>query len=628
MITVTDWDASVLALADSVVPDIPRIRVVLDQLGIRNADYEDPEDYVASAFVNAAGRGKALAFQAALVKEGLVVAGRAGAAAEIERGVLDRLASLQTFSSAVYTPTDARVAARRMLLACDLVCRVDVDEKQAGTGILVAPTLVATAAHVVQDLVDVSDPTAPVAQADSTSRVTVTFGDVADLLDDDEKPTRLPGRQVPLSTRWLAYFSPPAPNELAGATFVFDSVEGIGAEGPWDVAILRLAERQPFHTTAPRKRLPRKPFQVHVLHHPSDGRGQGLPMLWSIGRVDRRLGDPPLRLLHSANTSGGSSGAPVFDAEFRVVGLHQAGRLSAAVHEDEANNRAVPVVPWAPRLAALELPETAPPVPAVQLVDGAGAAVTRVVIGRAETRERIWRGMGLGAAAQDRLLAVLAPSPGLGLRFTKHLVHALVTPFGGAYAALDVANAQGDDAETFAAKVAGAFAAQVPAPGSEGLTTRQRDTRNRTAPALAETLNRIAGQSGAWLVLEGFESSASRPSAAVLDLVRQLVLQLPHTAGLRLVLAGWQESLPSGFEACVEYLAPPTADDIARTLLPAETAADVVAKLRPLVEPALAESHAALPGAGPYEVAEGARRRLALTVGPIIGALVASGGAG
>jgi hypothetical protein len=621
----TDWDARVLALAASVVPDIPRIRVVLDQLGIRNADYEDPGDYVASAFVNAAGRRKVLAFQAALVKEGLVVAGPAGAAAAIEQGVFDRLASLQTFSSAVYAPTDARVAARRMLLACDLVCRIDVDEKQAGTGVLVAPTLVATAAHVVQDLVDLSDPTAPVARPDSTRLLTVTFGDVADLLDDDEKPTRLPGRQVSLSTRWLAYFSPPAPNELTAGTFVLDSVEGIGAEGPWDVAILRLAERQPFHSTAPRKRLPRKPFQVHVLHHPSDGRGQGLPMLWSIGRVDRRLGDPPLRLLHSANTSGGSSGAPVFDAEFRVVGLHQAGRLSAPVHEDEANNRAVPVVPWAPRLAALELPEAAPPVPSVELVDEAGATVTRVVIGRAETRDRIWRGMGPGTAAQDRLLAVLAPTPGLGLRFTKHLVHALVTPFGGAYAALDVANAQGDDAETFAAKVAGAFAADVRAPGSMGLTTRQRDTRNRTAPALAETLNRIAGQSGAWLVLEGFESSASRPSAAVVDLVRQLVLELPHAAGIRLVLAGWQESLPSGFEACVEYLVPPTVDDIARTLLPWGTAEEVVATLRPLVGAALAASQAAKPGAGPYVVAEDARRDLALTLGPFISALAAPG---
>jgi hypothetical protein len=318
----------------------------------------------------------------------------------------------------------------------------------------------------------------------------------------------------------------------------------------------------------------------------------------------------------------------VFDAEFRVVGLHQAGRLSAPLHEGEANNRAVPVVPWVPRLAALELPETAPPVPAVQLVDEAGAAVTRVVIGRAETRERIWRGMGPGAAPQNRLLAVLAPSPGLGLRFTKRLVHALVTPFGGAYAALDVANSQGDDAETFAAKVAGAFAAAVPAPGSRGLTTRQRDTRNKTAPALAETLNRIAGQSGAWLVLEGFESSASRPSAAVVDLVRQLVLELPHAAGLRLVLAGWQESLPPGYEACVEYLGPPTADDIARTLLPAETSADVVATLRPLVEPVLAASQAAMAGAGPYDVAEHARQALALTVGPVISALAAPAGGG
>jgi hypothetical protein len=271
--------------------------------------------------------------------------------------------------------------------------------------------------------------------------------------------------------------------ETAGAGFVLDGVEGIDPDlGPWDLAILRLAEAKAVRPMAQCQRLPVRPFQVHVLHHPDDGTGKSLPILWSTGRVDRRLGTPPLRLLHSANTAGGSSGAPMFDAQFRVVGLHQGGMPPGQGSDDRAYNRAVPILPWAPMLAALELPDTPPTVMTVQVTDEDGSVVTRHVIGRHETQERIWRsGLPLASPA-ERLIAVLG-QPGLGLRFTKYLVHALVTKIGGSYASIDVANCQSDDPVTFAGKIAGAFATKTRARATNGQTTQQRQVKNQTAPA-------------------------------------------------------------------------------------------------------------------------------------------------
>ncbi|WP_411108854.1 hypothetical protein [Streptomyces sp. c-19] len=51
------WSPEILAVANSITRDIPRIRGILDLLGIRNVDYEDPADYVPSAITNAMGRG-------------------------------------------------------------------------------------------------------------------------------------------------------------------------------------------------------------------------------------------------------------------------------------------------------------------------------------------------------------------------------------------------------------------------------------------------------------------------------------------------------------------------------------------------------------------------------------------
>ncbi|MDV5145820.1 hypothetical protein R1T08_16790 [Streptomyces sp. SBC-4] len=263
--------------------------------------------------------------------------------------------------------------------------------------------------------------------------------------------------------------------------------------------------------------------------------------------------------------------------------------------------------------------------PTVEKLDRQGNPVTRTVIGRLETVERIWRGQSPHATAQERLIAVVG-EPGLGLRFTRHLVRSVVTRYGGAYAAIDVANCQRDDATSFADKVAGAFATATGARPATGLTTRQREVRSRTAPALSDTLKAVAGTGGAWLVLEGFDSTAARPSGAVVDLVRQLILELPDSSGVHVVLAGWQETLPSAYEPSIEFLEAPSVEDIARTFVPSDPSPPVLAALVPMVQEALGSDEPSLRGGCPYPVAERARSRMAVDVGPLIRALVAERG--
>ncbi|MEU4061121.1 serine protease [Streptomyces wedmorensis] len=604
-------------MAQSITPDIPRVRAILDQLGVRNVEYEDPADYVPSAITNALGRKKLVAFKAALLKADLITDGPV----DISRELFDSLAVLHSFVVPAHLPVDARVAARLLLLATDLVCRIDAGSRH-GTGLLVTPTLVATTAHTVSDFVDATGPGLPAPRDGSTSRIHVTFGDMTDLLDDKEQPIPLTPKTVALAASWLALYSPPTDEELEGDGFVLDSVADIGEDGPWDLALLRLAEAHPFQPRPPCGVLPRNPFQIHVLHHPGDPRGRVLQLQWSVGTVDRPLGDPPVRLLHSANTSHGSSGAPVFDAQFRVVGLHQAGleQRRRPAGGAAAFNRAVPVAPWSSKLESLELPETAPNVPTVEKLDDRGNPVIRTVIGRLGTVERIWRGCSSDASAPERLI-VVAGEPGLGLRFTHHLVHTLVTRNGAAYAAIDVANCQRDDATSFADKVAGAFAAVTGARPETGLTTRQREVRSRTTPALSETLEAVARTGGAWLVLEGFDSTVARPSAAVVDLVRQLILELPQAPGVRLVLAGWQETLPGEFQPSIEVLGNPTVEDIARTFLPPDPEPWVLAALASKVQDVLGADEPSLRGPCPYPVAERARSKVMADLGPVAQAL-------
>lgn len=560
------WSPDLVALAATVKTDSLGIDSVWD--GIRrkysfhlqrSTGFEE-RDFLVQALQTAQNYGVLRAFANALMNAGLTTD-------DFDTKLLTVLGptayDLQAFQNGVFTPTNALLAAKGMLQACEHVCRIVVDGEHAGTGVLIRPTLVATAAHVVWDLV-VAQPDGTLRQGGSSlGQLAVIFGDVEDYLPNSTETKRLEGEAAELHPDWLAWGSQPTPNERSRALFDVRNIDGINDhDGPWDLALIRLAAPRPQSTLAMTAEPPSKPFQIHVLHHPARPSGCAEPMLWSIGRLDEQLGSPAVRSLHDANTLGGSSGAPVFDRQWRVVALHQGGSRDLQTHTDAAGlgatdrNRAVPVGCWAAKLDDIErLTDHVPFLP-------------YPVIGRRPTQQRIWRGMRPAATPAERLL-IIRGEPGTGLRFTKRIVRELVIPHSQAVGvALDITNALQDDADEFAHRVISALSSELSISGQVGASTKQSDVRNSIAPSLGAKLEALGGGRPIWLVLEGCEQAVGTEQSGVNNLLLTLIMHLGEYPSLRLVLVGWPQTPPEGFVTSVEDLTPPTAEDIIRACLP------------------------------------------------------------
>ncbi|WP_309116983.1 trypsin-like peptidase domain-containing protein [Saccharothrix sp.] len=578
------WDPKVVALAHAVKLDDPvlvdrvweRLRLA-HGIHLRRDTGADPLEFAAEALHVAEGRGLLRALAIELINQELVLP-------EFEERLTAMVGAtafnLQLFVNGDFTPKSALVSARRFLDSCDRVCRIDVDGRHHGTGVLVRPTLVATAAHVVQDLVRVENGVLTAVEG-SREKLTLTFGYAEDYLPPPAaEPRGAAGLQVvPEQVRvfegevaepheqWLAWGSLPTASERLGLLDVRDIAGITESDGPWDLALIRLAEpRRVDRRTRLGSRPPGDKFPVHVLHHPGRASGVAEPLLWSIGQLDEQLGAPAVRYLHDANTVAGSSGAPLFDDEWRVVALHQGGgRTLQAVGDApsvpaEARNRAVPVCRWLSKLDELE-----DVVPYLQEVRG--PAGPQRVVGRRGTQERLWRALREGAPAEDRLLIVRG-EPDTGLRFTKRLVGEYVRTYSdGVVVALDVANALGTDAAGFAEHIAGTLSAELDPACGAPVTTGQSQVRNGIAPRLGAVLDGVAGRRAVWLVFEGFDRARVSDQHGIDNLLLSLIGALPDYRTVRLVMVSWQQTPPDRFALSVEDLKPPTAEDVAYALV-------------------------------------------------------------
>lgn len=183
----------------------------------------DAHAFLVEAFLQADHRGLVQALATELIKEDLVTD---KFAARLLKVVGASAYELQAFQGGVFRPVNALIAAKDLLAACEHVCRIDVEDRQSGTGVQVSQTLVATAAHVVWELVarrqdgtlDLRADGSLRAAPGSLGKLTLTFGDVMDYLEDDESdPQRRPGEVAPLHPDWLAWGSQPTDNERAEA---------------------------------------------------------------------------------------------------------------------------------------------------------------------------------------------------------------------------------------------------------------------------------------------------------------------------------------------------------------------------------------------------------------------------
>ncbi len=492
----------------------------------------------------------------------------------------------RTTSSCPCTPTRY---GRGLIDACGHVCRISIRDDDSGdwihrgTGVLVRPRLVATAAHVIWPLVEPQADGTLRAAPDSVGRITLTFGDFLDFVEEGGQPAPpRPGQTAQLHDDWLVWGSAPTPLERSNTVLDIDSIDSISAEaGPWDVVLLRLAgtleDVRPSELR--RTSLPPGDLAVQLLHHPTSGSPQPLPMLLSTGRVDRRLGDPPLRFLHTANTLPGSSGAPVYDTQWRVVALHQAGQrqlqnvTDAEQLQTDARNRAVPVERWLTQLEAAEQQLDAVPYLDQLRDDMDNQPFPYPVVGRRQTQQAVHAALQPGAPTESRLLIVRGPV-GSGRRFTRRLVGVHVSKAGHLFKPLDLANLTALGPAAIAERILLKATETEITLHPSGTTTGQRDVRDVIAPAMIEHLGRLGGGKQLWLHLDGLASPSGEMSPNVLDLLSALVEKLATLPHLRLVLVGWSEKPPTGFEMCLEELQMPTADDVAAYLSPAGVSPD------------------------------------------------------
>ena len=545
---------------------------------IRRDTALDQESFLLEALAEAQRRRILHVFIRELNYEGLLTESDLHAISRLPEGPTWEL---QAFQNGVFIPINALLYGKNLIAACDQVCRIDVDGYQAGTGVQVSATLVATAAHVLEPLITVGPDGAFQAAHHSLGRLSVTFCYAEDFKDEESLETqRNDGVAVPLHHRWLVWGSGRAISDDPHSGLGVSSISGISSTGgPWDLAFIRLAERR--EKRRPIQLLPSdppaNPFQINILHHPNGQVPTGQPLLLSEGQLRKHLahlGQPPVRCLHDASTSPGSSGAPIFDSHWRIVALHQGGVPPGAHGMAEGENRAIPVGRWRDQLASV-----------VRSLSDDGPYLTELktstdlvpnpypVIGRRETQRHVLRAMQPDASPQERLL-IIRGEPGTGRRFTKRLVREMVSGTDGVAAILDMANGLDHSASEFIQRVAGAFSAEFEPPDLELLTTEQRAIHDDLVPLLGQLLDNVAGDRPVWLVLEGFGDVFAPIPAALTNLVGGLIERLPDFPSVRLVLVGWTSN-PPGYENSVENLRPPTADDVIWYLHPAGEVPDI-----------------------------------------------------
>jgi hypothetical protein len=210
------------------------------------------------------------------------------------------------------------------------ICRIESPINQAvGTGWLVGNDLLLTNWHVVEQALS--------GQRQPSSYV-CRFDYAADAAGTN------PGTTVALANEWCLSNRPASPLEL-----------GDGDAEPTatqlDYALLRLAqpvgeapgptgEKRGWVATKRGVAAPATGAIMLVLQHP-----QGNPLKLALGAVDG-VNAGGTRVLHDANTLGGSSGSPCLDATLSLVALHNAGDpLYDGVTGAPKHNQAVPLEP-------------------------------------------------------------------------------------------------------------------------------------------------------------------------------------------------------------------------------------------------------------------------------------------
>lgn len=240
-----------------------------------------------------------------------------------------------------------------------------------GTGFLVGPDLVLTARHVVKNHM------ANGAQITPSPGPLYAFFDHLDgepiiNVDDITPQLRARARPVEFAADWLVSacddipreaFDQPTPAQIAELQAKLDYALVRLAEpiGAYSRRIYGGARRGWFDLVQFPGRTPRKDDRIIIPQHPS-----GQPQRIDFGRFNR-LDASLTRLQYDAETAGGTSGAPCFNQDYELVGVHNAAYrphniavFNQAVHFGKIMSQLAPKYPPSANEAASPLWSVSP----------------------------------------------------------------------------------------------------------------------------------------------------------------------------------------------------------------------------------------------------------------------------
>jgi hypothetical protein len=400
---------------------------------------------------------------------------------------------------------DAAQAARFLLRAEAIRCRIRVDGSYRGTGCLVGPGLVLTAWHVIA----VAAPGEPQVPAPEV---------VVELSDGSHHPAVVPPR----------FASPCGPTEYRRHAPAGD--DEVAASH--DVALLALTSPAARHLGFARlpRTAPRTPARstVFLAHFPR-GEDQGL----GVGRTSR-IRHVSARWRHDVRTDPGSSGGACFDNATELIGVHQGVW--------DRRGLMVPLERFLDDVAPLVDRDVAPR--HVWRLDDAGE---RLVVGRDLFADAV----GAAGADGSRVRGVWVKrrnlrAAGAGLGYTFDVLHELLLRRGPEHLLVrlpDVATVPDvlDAVRTWAQQAGLPVPEPIGRPGPEP-ETPEDGARVRATP-LAEALGSAAAEQGrtVWFFVDNpSENRLVDASRLALEAFVAALLGQPR---LRVVVAG-METVP------------------------------------------------------------------------------------
>lgn len=413
---------------------------------------------------------------------------------------------------------DTLLEANGLIRVADFVCRILVDGAHRGTGFLVRSDVVMTAGHV---LTPNHPGDAPIvgpggaAEPDSADRIEILFDDKIEIIAGRRRRSK--PRRFGVAKNWLIACSAPdiGPGSVASSLVPDYALIQLDSAPLFLPGGLDLADQEPFSADP-----------LLIVQHP-DGR----PISHAEGNVDHP--DPATRFFtHSVNAEGGSSGAPCFSVDFKVVGLHNGAVLNSAPRRNNALSITVPAAVLA------KVPLAAAPVRYLSRMTLENAQL-RLVVGRQETQD--WLRASL-AGRGSRILAIPpTPERKTGMSFTADLIAALLPQDQHRVIRLSAEQFRNDDPPSFARRMFAAAGAPItlslndtPDPN----TTLEGWLRRVFVPGIMDQLNGLRGGRMVWLILDDLRLTLADGNGLreCLDLIYAGVVDRPW---FRVVLLGY-----------------------------------------------------------------------------------------